>query len=96
VNLLERAFGGSPLSAESSLAPAIDTSAPTLSLVYRRSASATDLSFTVQETTDLSTWTPASGSGEVIQDNGTLQHIRFTRPVGATPRVFLRVLISSL
>ena len=96
VNLLERAFGGAPLARESNLVPVIDTSAPALSLVYRRSAAAADLSFTIQETTDLTAWIPASGTSQVIEDAGTLQHIRFTRPLGATPRVFLRLLVSTL
>ena len=92
VNLLERAFGGSPLTAESNLMPVVDTSAPTLSLVYRRSAAATDLSFTVQEAADLSAaWPPAGGTSQVIEDNGTLQRVRFTRPLGADTRLFLRI-----
>jgi len=96
VNLLERAFGGAPLVAEADLVPRIDTSSPTLSLVYRRAAAATDLAFTVQETTDLAAgWTTATGSAQIVSDANGVQHLRFTRPLGADARLFLRVLVTA-
>ncbi len=96
VNLLERAFGGSPLVAEADLVPVVDGAAPTLSLVYRRAAAATDLSFTVQETTDLSAaWTTATGNSQIVQDANGVQRVRFTRHLGSGARLFLRVFVTA-
>jgi hypothetical protein len=97
VNLLERAFGGDPNLAEWNLQPKIDTDEPMLSFIYRKDTTATDLDFTVQESTDLSSpWGPASGSETIISKDGDIQHIRFTRPAGTDERVFLRLEASEL
>ena len=97
VNLLERAFGGDPHQTEADLLPAPDRSTPALSIVYRRATSATDLAFTVQECADLasSAWTTAVGTTELLSDDGVTQRIRFTRPLGAEPRLFLRLQVAS-
>jgi hypothetical protein len=68
-----------------------------LSFIYRKDTTATDLDFTVQESTDLSSpWGPASGSETIISKDGDIQHIRFTRPAGTDERVFLRLEASEL
>jgi hypothetical protein len=97
VNLLERAFGGNPNLAERNLHPAIDDNEPMLSIIYRKDKTATDLTFTVQESTDLSSpWVSASGSETLMSDDGTIQQMRFTRPAETDTRVFLRLKISDL
>lgn len=94
-NLLERAFGGDPNVAESGLLPAIDDESPRLSIVYRKALDATDLVFGVEESGDLtSPWLPAAGSGSVIEDNGSVQQIRFTRPAGTDDTLFLRLRVT--
>ncbi len=95
-NLFERAFAGDPLVAESDLLPALDSSAPLLSLVYRRAKAATDLGFAVQETTDLSgsPWSAAAGSPTVIEDHADYELVRHTRPLGADTHLFLRLQVS--
>ena len=91
-NLLERAFGGNPLVAEQDLMPKIDEARPLLSLIYRKALAATDLEFRVQGSGDLALpWGPANGSSEVMSDNGVYQWIRFARPVGDEPALFLRL-----
>ncbi len=95
-NLLERAFGGNPTVAENQLTPAADPAAPLLSIVYRRALAASDLTFTVQESADLSAdgWANAAGSDEVLSNDGAVQLIRFTAPMGGAARKFLRVQVS--
>lgn len=94
-NLLERAFGGNPKLAESNLLPRHDAGSPLFSMIYRKAIAAADLSFEVQESTAMDApWIPASGSGVVTGDDGMVQSIRFTRPAGDSPRLFLRVLVT--
>ena len=94
INLLERAFAGDPNAFDASILPSVDTASAPLSLVYRKSKSATDLVFALEESLDLSTWSPAIGSGTVLEDNASYQLIRHTRPVGADTRLFLRLKVT--
>lgn len=94
INLLERAFAGDPNLAEHDLMPRIDPAAPMLAILYRKAVDATDLDFEVEENQVLSgPWVPASGSGTIVSDDGTVQQIRFTRPVGSESSLFLRLAV---
>jgi hypothetical protein len=95
-NLLERAFGGNPNAASPGVQPAADPSAALLSITYSKAIAATDLTFTVQESPDLSpgSWITASGSSSILGNNGTVQTIRFTAPAGAAAKKFLRLQVS--
>ncbi len=96
INLLERALGGDPNSADPGILPRVDDSAPLLSIIYRRSLAATDLTFEVQESTDLALpWSPAAGGQSVLSDDGSIQEIRFTRPAGDDTTLFLRLGVSA-
>ena len=94
-NLLERAFGGIPSLADADLAPRVDEAASPLSLVYRRASLATDLDFLVEESADLASgWIEAAGSEELLSDDGTVQRVRFTRPLADDARLFLRLKVA--
>jgi len=93
-NLLERAFGGDPRSADASILPRIDHASSPLALLYRKSTAATDLVFQVEESPDLATWTAASGASALVEESGGVQTLRHTRPVGADTRLFLRLKIT--
>jgi hypothetical protein len=94
-NLLERAFAGDPLVADAGVAPRNDTGGALLSIIYRSAKSATDLVLAVEESADLSgIWTPAAGTATILSDDGTVQTLRFTRPISADRRLFLRVRVT--
>lgn len=94
-NLLERAFAGDPLVADASILPAVDPAAPVLSLVYRRAKSATDLVFTVEESTDLAdAWSVSTGEETIVEDAEEHQQVRHTRPLDSDARLFLRLRVS--
>jgi len=97
INLLERACGGDPWVADAGLLSGMDPSAPLLSIVYRKADGATDLSFDVQECTNLvsGTWSSATGSNTVMSDDGLIQSNRFTVPMGVDPCKYLRVQVTS-
>ncbi|BCX49830.1 hypothetical protein HAHE_37380 [Haloferula helveola] len=91
-NLFERAFGGNPLAADQGLMPSVDPTQPKLSIIYRRAVAATDLTFEVEENTGLAgSWSPAAGSQVTVETVSGVEFIRFTRPAGGEPRLFLRV-----
>ena len=93
-NLLERAFAANPNAADPSTLPAADATAPTLSIVYRKANAATDLTFTILESTTLGGWIPATGTSTTLSNNGTVQTIRFTAPAASATTKFLRVQVS--
>jgi|GEM_PF-824366 len=94
-NLLERATGGDPMVFESDLLPVLDETAPLLSIVYRRAVGTDDLDLRVTESADpASAWIPASGTSQVIADDGTIRRIRFTRPADGNGPLFLRLEVS--
>ncbi len=95
-NLFERAFGGNPKASDPSILPATDPSAPLLSILYRKSVAATDLVYTVEQSTDLTgPWTPATGESVVVSNADGVETIRFTSPAGDAGRKFLRVKVTA-
>jgi hypothetical protein len=94
-NLLERAFGGDPNAADSALLPATDDTAPLLSIIYRKSNAATDLTFSIEESPDLAApWVTAAGSSSLLGNDGSAQRFRFTAPAGSAGSKFLRVRVT--
>lgn len=93
MNLLERAFGGNPNEPDRESLPHTDDTAPLLNVIDQKSTAASDLSFVVRESTKLTTptWEIATGNSVLLEDNGTIQRIRFTAPAGSAERKFLRV-----
>ncbi|TAG33765.1 MAG: hypothetical protein EAZ36_00230 [Verrucomicrobia bacterium] len=101
-NLLEYAFGTSPLSTNrADQAPwvAVGDSAgePTLVLTHRRRRD-TGLSYVYQRSPDLERWTPVLVTPVVINpdvdSNGLVELVSVTVPLGTDPRVFLRLVVS--
>jgi serine/threonine protein kinase len=92
INLLERAFAGNPTVSNLTILPAIDPAPPLLTITYTRAKGLTDLTLTVQESSDpaLTSWTTASGT-EVVTDLGAFERVQFTVDPGAAGRKFLRV-----
>jgi len=100
-NLLEYAFALDPSSpvhdGDNRGLPILEFTGSTMSLVYRRNLTATDLAFEVQTSTTLeqNSWAPATTVDTVLDDDGEVEVIRatFTLPPGDTKR-FLRVRVA--
>jgi hypothetical protein len=104
-NLLEFALGGNPGVNNRSILPvrAIveDSGSSYLELSFTRPKGLSEITYTVQTTTELATW-PADGSGvnpnPVIVDNGngteTLTYRR-TQAVDANARAFIRLKVTT-
>ena len=95
-NLLERAFGMNPTTTDPGSLPTVDKTVTPLSLTYRKAKSASDLSFIVQESPDLSpgSWITAPGTDQIISEDTTVQVIRFTAPANGATKKFLRVQVT--
>ena len=96
-NLVKYATGLSPLvSAPASAYMELsgDASGGPLAFTYRHDTAATDVSLQVEQSTDLLTWTPASGTPAVVAVAGTVQTLRLTIPV-SSPRTFLRLIVDA-
>lgn len=99
-NLLEYALSGDPKSADfPAHGPAAGINSNRLTLTYTRSNSASDLTFSVEWTDDLSTWHTGSSFTETLSttDNGNGTSTVITRALtdlGVTPRQFLRLRVT--
>ncbi len=97
VNLAERAYGGNPLKSDVWIQPRLDESGTLLSLIYRRSRTASDLLFKVLENSELeSGWKVSAGESEVIGADGSADTLRFTRLVDDEESVFLKLQVEQL
>lgn len=101
-NLLERALGGNPMVADTSVLPqtATDLSQPVLTLTYRKAVAATDLVITVQQSSDPSaaSWEVAPTTPENPQSLGVSNGVEtflFSFPIQAGhSRKFLRIQVT--
>ena len=90
-NLMKYALNLEPLS-PATHSITTDTSTGYLRLTIPRNASATDLSYTVEISTDLTTWTTTGTTVEV--NNATTLRVRDNLLIGNGPRRFLRLKVT--
>lgn len=88
-NLLKYAMNLDPLTA--ALAPQSTIESGMLTLTYRRNLLATDITFTLQESTTLSAWSTAAPTEEILSDDGLTRVIKAKVPVGTAPAKYLRL-----
>jgi hypothetical protein len=101
-NLMEYGLGLEPKSADPvTSAPIVGAVDDHVTLTYTRPTSLADISYTVEWSGDLQTWSTGSGATELVSttDNGngtTTVVTRTTATLGSTPRQFLRLRITRL
>lgn len=93
-NLLEYAFAGHPLTHDPVQLPVASIEDGNLVLVYRKKLNAPDITYQVQQSTLLGSWSAAAPAESVLSDNGEVRVIKATVPKGADPKKFLRVLVT--
>ena len=62
--------------------------------VQYKNKSATDVTYTVEWTDNLTTWSTAGVTSSLLSDNGTTQQIKATVPAGANGRRFVRLKVT--
>jgi len=107
VNLLKYAFnldphaaiGAPPLSGPTATGlPVVGTisgaGGPYVTLTYRRLDSATDLTYSVEKSSTLGSFTAASVTEDILSDDGTIKVVRAKMPIGTSDKQFLRVRVT--
>jgi Kelch motif len=92
-NLLDYAFTNDPHGSTTKYRAYGIEDETNLSFVYPQSVSATDLTYTVQQSFDLATWEGASPTNLTLSDDGVTKLIKAQVPM-SEPRLFLRLHIS--
>ncbi len=92
-NLLEYAQNSNPLVGSSGQAPAGQLVDDVIILTYRRNKSATDVTYIVEESANLTEWTDADAVLTVVSDDGGTQTIQ-AAVAAPTGRVFVRLKIT--
>lgn len=93
-NLLKYAFGLDPLVSAAGSMPVATLGGGSLSITYTKVLSATDLTYTVQWSADLTNWSSSGVTEQVTGGNATTQQIRATVPGAPATAKFLRVQVS--
>ncbi len=95
-NLLEYAGNGSPNTPSTSNRPSLAIDANYFSLVYTRVIGLTDLTYTIEHSTDLVNWSVASPTEVVLATIGVRQTIKAQIPIlmGPPNQGFLRLRVS--
>jgi hypothetical protein len=90
-NLLKYALNAPPGSAATALLPVLSVNGSTLTFTYRQNDAATDLTYVVEQSPDLNTWTTATPSTSVLSDDGHTRVIQATLPRGTGTQLMLRL-----
>ena len=96
-NLLEYAFSTIPNSFASSSRPQFGLESGYVTLTYTQLLSATDLSYVVQESTDLGNpngWTAATVVEEVVSTSGVTRVVKAKVAINSAPQKFLRLSVT--
>lgn len=97
--LLEYAFKTDPNSAASAARPQVGMESGYLTLTYTQLLSATDLSYVVQESSDLTNplnWAPATVVQEIVSNNGLTRIVKAKVAINSAPQKFLRLKVSTV
>ncbi len=97
-NLLEYFLGLDPENPDPAGAPVVGTDGTNLTLTYTQLASPTDVSFVIEESTDLaSEWKPVTpASSMVVETVGVIRKVKATIPMGSGGMKFLRLRVMRL
>ena len=82
-SLLAYAMGISPTTGSGTPRPTLTFDGTAYALIYQKNTAATDLAFSVQRSSDLTTWTTVTTTDSVLSTNGALQTIKAGVPVVA-------------
>ena len=108
-NLLERGFGTNPTSPNNLVSfsgnvitpgspTTLVTAGPSYLALYSRpkNFAADGLSYTVQFSTDLASWTNSTDTPTVVADDGVLQAVTVPYPVSGMPANFFRIVVTQM
>jgi hypothetical protein len=88
-SLLAYALHGNPITADTARSPTVAVENGYLTLTYFKVTTALDIQYTVEQSTDLGTWTTASPTDEIVATQGNVQTIKAKVAMNGAPRLFL-------
>ena len=95
-NLLEYALHANPLTPDATRLPVIAIEGSDLTLTYSKVTTATDIQYSVEQSTDLVNWTPANPTDEIVATQGNVETIKARVAIDGAPQLFLRLRITRL
>lgn len=93
-NLLEYGLNSNPLMQDSVGLPKISRESDNLTLTYNQRASATDVSFLVEKSNDLISWSPSNSQDQVSPESNGGRVVKATVPIGGAGSLFLRLRVT--
>ena len=95
-NLLEYALHTNPIASDAASLPAVAIEGSFLTLTYSKVTTATDIQYSVEESTDLATWTAANPTDQIVATQGNVQTIKAQVAINGASQLFLRLRITRL
>jgi hypothetical protein len=90
-NLLKYAFNADPKAVTPNLLPVLAVDGDHITFTYQRNNAAYDLTYVVERSQDLTTWTTVTPSTTVLSDDGFTSLLQAAFPRGAATKLLLRL-----
>ena len=95
-NLLKYAYNLDPLQPSAARQPVASKETGTLAITYTKMLGAADLAYTIEQSSDLTQWTPVAPTNEVVADDGIQQRIIARVPTAGSPdKLYLRLRVAT-
>ncbi len=72
--------------------PLLGTEGPVLTLTYQRDTAKTDITYVIETSTDLMSWSSSGVTEQILSTNGTVQTVKAS--VTVKPKVFMRLRVT--
>ncbi|MBA3961025.1 MAG: hypothetical protein H0X40_03880 [Chthoniobacterales bacterium] len=93
-NLLEYALHTNPLAADTTSLPKVALESGFLTLTYTKVTTATDIQYSVEQSSDLTNWTTSNPTNEVVATQNNVQTIKAKVALNGATRLFLRLRVT--
>ncbi|MGI8433068.1 MAG: hypothetical protein ACR2MW_12355 [Chthoniobacterales bacterium] len=93
-NLLEYGLHAQPLVPDVAKLPQVALEGSDLTLIYTKVTTASDIQYLVEQSTDLTSWTAATATNEIVATNANVQTIKAKVARNSNAQLFLRLRIT--
>lgn len=93
-NLVEYALGTDPRAESSTGAPQMSSTAQDWTFTYQRPADRADLAYTVECSTNLTTWSSTGVIHTLVSSSNGIETWRASYPIGSSPTCFFRLVVT--
>lgn len=93
-NLMEYALHLDPLAPDAAGLPRVGREGNFLTLTYSKVTTATDITYTVLQSSDLSSWSTATTQNDILSTNGNVQTIKARIDIGTSTHLFAELRVT--